>query len=122
LNRNEALLRKVVKWTAGPNTGLSSEAMAYCAVDITRDDHWADFGPNIPHDPTDFNRCLLLVDQIPEIRDHFPKIAAMAPEWKKVIDNWDRVKECFIAEVGWNWSEGKEAPKTYAMMKEIQSN
>jgi hypothetical protein len=93
-----ALLRKALNWIAGPNTGLSSEQMLFCVVDIDRTDHWGEYEIHVPLDPADFNRCLLLVGEIPEIRDDFPKIAALSPRWKLIIGNWNKLEECFVTE------------------------
>jgi len=111
--------RQLLQWMAGPDTGLSSEAMAYCVLQIERTDHWS--GNEHPHDPSDFNRCLLLVEQVPAVREHFAAIAAMSPQWAAMIAAWDELQAMFFAEVGWNWSAARAAPKTYARMKEILS-
>ena len=111
--------RRVLQWLAGPNTGLSSECMAFCAIGLQRTDSWAKYAPFTPADPADLNRCLMLVEQIPEVKDAFPKIAALSDDWKIIIDNWESLKESFVSEVGWNWSEGTAAPVTYKVMKEL---
>ena len=114
-----AVTRKLLQWLAGPNKGLSSEAMAYCVLQIERTDHWS--GNEHPCDPSDFNRCLLLVEQVPEVRNHFNRIAKLSPEWSALITAWDELQQLFVAEVGWNWDKARSAPKTYARMKELLS-
>lgn len=111
--------RQLLQWMAGPNTGLSSEAMAYCVLQIERNDHWS--GKEHPYDPSDFNRCLLLVEKVPAVREHFAAIAALSPEWAALIAAWDELAAMFVAEVGWNWSAGRSAPNTYARMQEVLS-
>ena len=118
---SDVVMRKVLEWIAGPNTGLSSESMAYCTIDLQRTDAWAAYGSCTPSDPADLNRCFLLVEKIPEVKDAFPKIAQLSDDWKVIIDNWERLKESFVSEVGWNWSEGNSAPNTYKMMKELSA-
>ena len=105
----------VLRWLANGQVGLSSKAMAFCAVGIEYDrvDH--------PYDPADFNRCLLLVGQIPAIRDAFSKIAKLSPQWAAVIQHWDELEALFIKEVGLNWERGASAPKTYERMGTILS-
>lgn len=105
----------VLRWLANGQVGLSSKAMAFCAADIEYDraDH--------PYDPADFNRCLLLVGQIPAIRDAFPKIAKLSPQWEAVIEHWDELEALFIEEVGLNWEHGESAPKTYERLGAILS-
>ena len=109
--------QRVLEWMAGPDTGLSSEAMAFCRLGIKRHGHCD--GTEHPLDPADFNRCLLLVEKVPEIREAFSDIAGLSEQWTAIIDHWDELRELFIAEAGWNWSKGRRAPKTYARMKEI---
>ena len=31
----DVVMRKVLEWIAGPNTGLSSESMAYCTIAVS---------------------------------------------------------------------------------------
>lgn len=111
------LIRKLLKWLAGPDTGLSSEAMAFCAAKIQRTGSWS--GIEHPYDPSDFNRCLLLVEQVPEVRDHFPRIAELSDEWAAIIAAWDELKEMFVDEVGLDLKKGLSAPRTYQRMQQI---
>lgn len=104
-------------WLAGPNTGTSSKAMLRCAFDLEPPDDWSAYGH--PHDPDDFNRCLLLVEQVPAVRERFDRIAILSDRWGKLIARWDELRAVFIDEAGWNWSKSHRAPKTYALMREI---
>lgn len=111
---NNLTLLKILEWLAKEQTGLSSEFMAFTAagVETRRYAHH-------PHDPADFNRCLVLLDYVPEIKNHFDIIASKSPEWKASIDNWELIEATFIDEVGFNWCKGSCAPKTYTLMKRI---
>lgn len=118
-NTRSSLQDKVKDWLLGPNTGLSSEAMAYVASGIKQHSSTYTRGSDYPMDPSDFNRCLLLVDKIPEIQDHFPKIAKISPEWAAIIVNWEVIKDSFVHEAGWDWSKNQQAPVTFNLMKDI---
>ena len=109
------LERKILEWMAKERTGLSSKAMAYASVDLLPPSKMT------PSDPSDFNRCLNLVHEVPEIRDHFPKIAKLTPEWLAFIANWDRIEKSFINEVGLNWCNRSSAPITYQLMKDLRA-
>jgi hypothetical protein len=105
--------RLIVQWLANGETGVSSKTMAFTAMGQGyRDNHH-------PLDPADLNRCIKLVDEVPEIKDAFPKIAALSKEWQAVIDNWDSLKKSFVDEAGYDWSEKHSAPLTYKKMKDL---
>ena len=108
------MLEKILDWFANGQVGESSKAMACVAMG----------NPNnvyLPHpsDPADFNRCLLLLDAVPEIKNVMDKVANISEVWGKLVARWDEVERCFINEVGKNWCNAKYAPKTYKLMKEI---
>ena len=64
---NDTELRgKILRWMATGETGISSKKMAFTAVGEEYEKNY----PSHPHDPADFNRCLMLLDAVPEIRDH----------------------------------------------------
>jgi sigma54-dependent transcription regulator len=103
----------ILDWYVSGEKGISSETMAATALGKK---HGLGYAPS---DPADLNRCIKLVDTAPEVKDAFPKIAALSEQWKAVIDNWDKLREMFIAEVGYDWSKKQSAPKTYKEMKGI---
>ena len=104
---------KILEWLANGETGISSKCMAFAALGIRAEYQYA------PSDPSDFNRCLLLVERVPEIKKKFSEIAKISNEWNAVIENWDSIRQLFISEVGENWSTGESAPLTYQLMKDL---
>lgn len=111
------LAMKVLKWMGKGNVGISSATMAAIACSLDRPIYGSHFGK--PHDPSDLRRCMLLVDEIPEIRDHFPAIAEKCPALSPVLEKWDELIACLRSEIA---SGTGRAPKTYAMMEEIQGD
>ena len=103
---------KVLNWIATGRVGASSKAMAMAACGLPNDGSY-------PHDPGDLNRCLLLLESAPDVRDHFEKIAALGVVWERLIGRWADIEASFLDEVGLNWSKAREAPKTYALMREV---
>lgn len=79
--------KKLTRWFYEGNTGVSSKHMAAVACGV-HDDKWLFTSPS---DSDDFKRCFLLVEAVPEIREHFPAIAESGDKWRIVIDNWDRL-------------------------------
>lgn len=105
--------RKILKWMASEHTGISSKAMAFCAVGI-KNYHFS----TEPSDPSDFERCLGLVKAVPEVKKKFPKIMKMSDKWERFLTSWDYIETLFLDEIknqGCMWS----APKTYRAMKAI---
>ena len=104
---------KILNWLVNGEVGESSKAMACAAIDLPSSGRY-------PHDPDDLNRCLLLLEQVPEMRGHMGKVAAMNKTWANLVERWDEIEQTFIQEVGLNWSHGRSAPKTYELMKSLR--
>ena len=108
---------KVLNWIATGmiatgRVGASSKAMALAACGLPSDGYY-------PTDPSDFNRCLLMLEAVPEVREHFDKIAALGVVWERLISRWDEIESCFLEEVGHNWCKASAAPETYDLMKQV---
>ena len=103
---------KILNWFGTGQVGASSKAMALAAAGMPNDG-------SHPYDPDDLNRCLLLLEAVPEIRGHMADIAAIDATWKELIARWDEVERCFLDEAGLNWTKARTARKTYALMKSI---
>jgi len=101
-------------WLLDGNVGMSSKAI-YCHMTgrEPEDGYW------YPYDPDDLNRCLLLLDLIPEWRSRMPEMAVHCHQWAGLVADWPALAGCFIREVGLNWCNGKRAPETYALMKKV---
>ena len=104
---------KILVWFASGRVGASSKAMACCLIDSETD-------RSHPFDPDDLNRCLLFLEAVPEARQHMDKLRTMSVTWDMLIENWEQIEQCFLAEVGLNWCKAKRAPKTYELMDKIQ--
>lgn len=103
---------KILEWFANGRVGASSKAMACAAADLPHN-------KSHPYDPDDLNRCLLLLEAVPEIRDNMNKVAGISATWTKLVARWSEVEQCFLDEVGLNWCKAHSAPKTYQLMKDI---
>ena len=104
---------KILQWFADGETGVSSKCMALVSCGIT---------PNhksTPADPSDLNRCIKLVDAVPEVMGRAMAISEISEEWHNLMYHWDELVELFKSEVGEDWSNGYHAPKTYERMKEL---
>lgn len=104
---------KMLQWFCTGKVGLSSKAMVCAVIGLPCDGDY-------PRDPDDLNRCLLLLEMVPEVRRSFHKIAAINDQWRRLIARWNEVEQCFVDEVGLGWSKGISAPRTYDLMQQIQ--
>lgn len=107
---------KILLWFATGRVGLSSKSMACAVAGLPQD---SSFGVCHPSDPDDLNRCLMLLEAVPEIRDNMDKVAALSGTWAKLVERWSEVEQCFLDEVGLNWTKGDRASRTYELMKSI---
>jgi hypothetical protein len=67
-----------------------------------------------PHDPSDFGRCLFLLEAAPELREKLPEMAKESEQWAELVAHWDELEALWKEE-----SPTGEAPKLYARMKEL---
>ena len=106
---------KVLNWIATGQVGSSPKAMAMTACGMPS-------SKSYPSDPDDLNRCLLMLESVPEVRDHFDKIAALGVVWGRLIAHWDEIEASFLDEVGRDWCKARSAPKTYELMKKVMGD
>lgn len=110
---------KILKWVFEcENTGVSSKAMAAHFSGVTL----AKWGMATPSDPSDFNRCLIFLKWVPECRDRLHELKAVSKKWAALVEKWDEIEACFLDEVGFDWSKGRNlhASKTYEMMHSLE--
>lgn len=101
-------------WIVKGETGSSSKAIWAHMVGVSVDGY-----AHSPSDPADLNRCLLLLEAVPEWKERMHEMAAHGGEWVGLSARWDELTHNFISEVGLNWCKGDRAPTTYALMKEV---
>lgn len=104
-----------MSWIVGENVGESSKAIWAHMMGAGKP-RW---GYSYPHDPDDLSRCLRLLRLIPEWRERMPEMAKHGMVWRALIENWQCLENMMEAEVGWDWSKGSRAPKTYEFMKSL---
>jgi hypothetical protein len=111
---DEPLKEKILKWLLTGEVGISSETMAAHLAELPKPRRTYH-----PLDPDDFNRCLLLLKEIPELRERLPRMKTASKVWSQLVDRWDEVEQAFLSEAGLGWCNGVGAPRTYQLMKEI---
>ncbi|MEB6533227.1 hypothetical protein MXM51_01510 [Pantoea stewartii] len=108
------LAMKVLEWQSKGHVGVSSATMASIALGMKKNFYHSHF--SAPSDPADLMRCMKLVDEIPEIRNHFTTIGKRVSAFKPILDNWDELVASLKSEIS---RPDRRAPKTYVRMKEL---
>ena len=93
------MITSITMWLAVGERGLSSEAIALATLGL--------------------RRCLLLLEKVPETREHgLLVLAERCPKWAALVKVWNRLSETLRSETGENLPPRGSAPKTYALMEE----
>jgi hypothetical protein len=113
---SETIKDDILVWLAGDGVGESSKCMAY----------WLGLGKRLgrgshPYDPADLDRCLRLLEYIPQLKPLIPTMAEISPQWAALASRWEELAKCHVDEVGIGWTKARSAPKTYALMGDIVS-
>lgn len=96
-------------WLKSDDTGLSSKYMVRVLKhkDKSGQIHW-------PHDPSDFGRCFMLLEAVPELRENLGDMSQTCKEWKALVENWQELCDLYNEELPQD-----NAPKLALRMKEL---
>lgn len=103
-----------IEWLMGSDRGISSETILSVMMDVPMAGR---YGPDIPHDPSDFGRCYRLLKHFPEWRDRLPEVAEKYPAWRPLVEEWDALTALYEEEI--KRPDGR-APELYRRMKELR--
>ncbi len=80
----EGVDEAAVRWLAAGERGLSSDTMFSHLTGVQAG------GGEVhhPHDPSDLRRCLLLLEQVPSLRERFSAMSQVSPQWAALVDAW----------------------------------
>jgi len=113
VDQSKSIEEKAFFWFQNGERGASSETIWFCCMnkEVKRVCY--------PYDPDDFKRCYKLFQAVPEWRTdlYMQKIAMLCPEWKNLIDNWQRLTEMYEENVRDNWKNHKKIGM-YELMKQ----
>jgi len=102
-----------IEWLLSGDTGVSSKTI--CAV-MTGSAKADSFGPDVPHDPSDFGRCYRLLQHFPEWRARLPEVAAAYPIWGPMVDAWDDLTTLYEVE---KQNKSGKAPKLFDRIQKL---
>jgi len=101
-------------WLACGSRGISSNTIFTVLTGV---DALGGSRPSYPRDPDDLDRCLRLLDAVPELRKLMPKMADQSPQWAALIANWEEIERSHLDEVGLGWTKGGRSERTYGLMR-----
>ncbi|OGB61449.1 MAG: hypothetical protein A2Y94_13805 [Caldithrix sp. RBG_13_44_9] len=104
-------------WLLNGERGISSEAIFshLTGINILGGRWFSDH----PSDPSDFRRCQLLLEAVPEFKIRFPEMATRSKVWEFLVQKWDEILISLEEELpSWRLGGGS-AHKTYELMKNI---
>lgn len=67
-----------------------------------------------PSDPSDFNRCVKLLDEVPEYKQRLDEMRGVSQVWNELVDHWSELEQMLVDAL----KEGS-APEMYKKMKEL---
>lgn len=103
------------RWLASGERGVSSNTMF---THMTGINALGDWRGDVPHDPADFRRCRLLLEQVPELADRVEWMRAVSSTWNALVDAWPTICAAMDAECPeWRSNKGGMASKTYELIK-----
>lgn len=112
---SQETLSQAMFWLVNGRTGLSSKCMLATIING---------GPVLggwdakfhPHDPSDLQRCIRLLDAAPELRKHLNIMREVSSEWSVLIQNWTALEATFKEEF---LANPNKAPLTLKFMREL---
>lgn len=104
-----------MQWLANGKRGISSDTIFTHLTGVVATDGYESH----PHDPADLGRCRRLLDQVPELREAFPRMRAVSAVWSRLVDEWDVLCEMMDLEAPQWRNGGGNCPKTYQRMKQL---
>lgn len=105
--------QRAAAWMRDGEVGMSSRAIHDHMLGVA-----AHGGYAAPADPDDLNRCIKLLELIPEWKPRMSEMAQRGDQWAGLASRWEEIVQCFLDEVGLDWCKGNRAPKTYLLMKQ----
>lgn len=102
---------EVLNWLATGDTGLSSKTIAFATCGIKYPDSY------YPRDPSDFKRCLEMLEACPSIKDLLC-VKSLHKNWVRFVDSWDLMVEMYNEDVA---KTPGRCPRLYKFMRKLDA-
>jgi len=97
----DSIEKRIIMWLLTGERGVSSNTICYVLSGTWK---WGmpvrgalGLG-DIPCDPSDFYRCHMLLEVIPEWRERLHEVGEVFPRWKPIIKQWDELTRLYEIE------------------------
>lgn len=108
-----------VQWLAHGERGISSNTIF---THLTGIDAMRGNQPHHPLDPSDFRRCRLLLEEVPELQASFERMRSASPVWARLVTSWSDISRLMDEEApDWRTDRGQSAWKTYDAIERVIS-
>lgn len=108
------------EWIIKGRVGISSQTIWAVLNGVTTEGprictHSLHESYDVPHDPSDFGRCLDLLESVPGWRERLGEVAAVFPKWAPMVREWPRLEALWLEEE----PKGK-LPKLFAELQKLE--
>jgi len=102
----------LINWIGSGDVGISSKVLWAIAMG-----HPLKSDCDVPHDPSDFHRCvkLLWILDEDEQKDVLEQAGKLYPNWLPLVEHWSELMGLFEEEL-----PNRTAPKLYKKMQELR--
>lgn len=111
---------QAITWHLHGEHGISSEAIYDRLTYGVTNSRWSS---SHPHDPSDFRRCELLLQAVPDFRVRLSEMADVSPAWRALVERWSEIAAVFEAECPGVFTHenhgNRMATRTYELMQSI---
>lgn len=110
------LSKGILNWLATEHTGESSKSLVAVLGNDETLKASLRYGFSYPLDPSDFGRCLRVLEIEPEFRTRLHEMSSIHPVWARYVAHWDELEALYRAE----YPTG-HAPQLYDRMHELRT-
>lgn len=87
LEQEKRSLKEILDWASYRDIGISSNTLLFAT---TGKSVYGD-SRDIPHDYSDFKRCLKLYNSVRRVKERFPEVAKAFPKWIPIVREWQKL-------------------------------
>ena len=113
---NYNIPQSAIRWLVEGRRGLSSETIfvAMTGIPLIEPDDMSH-----PHDVSDFLRCRLLLESVPEFAARRDELKPLSAYWRALVLHWDELCDLIDQEAPAWRDSGGPCPKAYARIKAL---